>query len=77
MPGFKSRPASESQAPAETVETQARPDEIRPALTSEPPPSAPAPTPREPTEVVITQADPARPKKGGWWQRAKETLGGG
>ena len=28
------------------------------------------------TETVITQADPAHPKKGGWWQRARATLGG-
>ncbi|MFY9655607.1 MAG: Rne/Rng family ribonuclease [Methylocystis sp.] len=27
-------------------------------------------------EVVITQADPAAPKKGGWWQRARATFGG-
>ena len=32
--------------------------------------------PREPTEVVITQADPAQPKRGGWWSRAKATLSG-
>jgi ribonuclease E len=27
-------------------------------------------------EVVITQADPSAPKKGGWWQRARATFGG-
>ena len=31
--------------------------------------------PREPTEVVITQADPDRPKKGGWWQRVRTPFG--
>ena len=47
-------------------------------------PEAPAPVPadevrppREPTEVIITQADPSQPKRGGWWSRAKETLTGG
>jgi ribonuclease E len=35
----------------------------------------PAP-PRKPTETIITEADPNRPKKGGWWQRAKASLGG-
>ena len=30
-----------------------------------------------PTEVVITQADPRQPKKAGWWQRAKTSLGAG
>ena len=28
-------------------------------------------------ETVITSADPDQPKRGGWWQRAKATLGGG
>ncbi|MBM3561616.1 MAG: Rne/Rng family ribonuclease [Alphaproteobacteria bacterium] len=39
----------------------------------------PAPQPfvqREATEVVITQADPNRPKKGGWWQRVRTPFGG-
>ena len=31
---------------------------------------------RESTEVVITQADPDRPKKGGWWQRVRTPFGG-
>jgi len=31
---------------------------------------------RETTEVVITEADPNRPKKGGWWQRVKTPFGG-
>ncbi len=44
-------------------------------------PPAPEPTPqpvvqREATEVVITQADPNRPKKGGWWQRVRTPFGG-
>lgn len=28
------------------------------------------------SEVVITEADPSAPKKGGWWQRARATFGG-
>jgi ribonuclease E len=27
-------------------------------------------------QKVITEADPDRPKRGGWWQRAKATLTG-
>jgi len=50
--------------------------EERPLAAPEPLPVAPHVS-REPTEVVITEADPNRPKKGGWWQRAKATLGGG
>ncbi|WP_400769241.1 ribonuclease E/G [Methylosinus sporium] len=38
--------------------------------------AAPPAPPREPTETIITEADPNRPKKGGWWQRAKASLGG-
>jgi ribonuclease E len=38
--------------------------------------AAPPPPPRESTETIITHADPNRPKKGGWWQRAKASLGG-
>jgi ribonuclease E len=40
-------------------------------------------TPAQPPEhvlanqKVITEADPNRPKRGGWWQRAKATLTGG
>ncbi|CAN2533585.1 Ribonuclease+E [Methylocapsa aurea] len=49
---------------------------ISPApITSAPIAREPAP-PRESTETVITEADPNRPKKGGWWQRAKASLGG-
>jgi ribonuclease E len=38
----------------------------------------PAPVPEHvvANQTVITQADPDRPKRGGWWQRAKATLTG-
>jgi ribonuclease E len=48
-------------------------------ISREPPAPEPAPravAPREATEVVITQADPDRPKKGGWWQRVRTPFGG-
>ena len=48
------------------------------AVAAEPQPAvvvAPAP-PRERTEVVITEADPDKPKRGGWWSRAKASLSG-
>ncbi|GLI94605.1 Rne/Rng family ribonuclease [Methylocystis echinoides] len=45
----------------------AAPDAAAPEASVE---AAPAPVaPRKSTEVVITTADPAKPKKGGWWQR--------
>ncbi|HEY8124989.1 MAG TPA: Rne/Rng family ribonuclease [Methylocystis sp.] len=48
--------------------------QIAQPVTPEPEP-APRPAPREPTEVVITEADPERPKKGGWWQRVRTPFG--
>jgi ribonuclease E len=58
---------------------EAAPEE--PPLTESPAARAPEPVAVEtpagpepassPTEVVITTADPTRPKKGGWWQRAR------
>jgi ribonuclease E len=80
--------AAAPPAPAPTVEAEApsvpEPERPAPAPARAPEPEAPpAPAPitreasaprppREPTETVITQADPDRPKKGGWWQRAKD-----
>ncbi|MEF3368142.1 ribonuclease E/G, partial [Methylocystis sp. 9N] len=81
MPEFPPAPVNGDAAPvngeisAETtgaaivaVETAAPPPETAPP----PAPSAP----REPTQVVITEADPNRPKKGGWWQRVRTPFGG-
>jgi ribonuclease E len=54
---------------------------VQGAAESEAPP--PRRVPAQPPEhvaanqKVITQADPDRPKRGGWWQRAKATLTGG
>jgi ribonuclease E len=70
MPSFEPKPAPQSQPPAERLEAQQLP---RADETAAPAPVHPR---REPTQTVITEADPARPKKGGWWQRAKATLGG-
>ena len=54
---------------------------LEPTPTAVEPQSASAPqaerrVARESTEVVITQADPDRPKKGGWWQRVRTPFGG-
>ncbi|WP_046865291.1 Rne/Rng family ribonuclease [Microvirga massiliensis] len=38
-------------------------------------PTAPEPAP-EPVAVVLTPPDPDRPKRAGWWSRAKSVLGG-
>ena len=37
----------------------------------------PAPMPKPSPVVESTAVDPNRPKRGGWWQRAKDTLTGG
>jgi ribonuclease E len=75
--------APEAVAPVETPPAPSVAVEAPPAAEAvEAAPEAPATVaeevaPRPSTEVVITKADPAQPKKGGWWQRAKATLGGG
>ncbi len=51
-------PAAQAKTPAEVVTEQ----EIAQADT----PAAPPP---EPVHMVLTEPDPARPKRGGWWRR--------
>ena len=60
---------------APLAETKSTP--VAPEPVAAEPPAPRAPRPRPEGEVVITTADPAGPKKGGWWSRAKATLGGG
>ncbi|NBT96466.1 MAG: ribonuclease E/G [Methylocystaceae bacterium] len=59
---------------------QEEPARFDPSLAPEPEmthqPEAEVSRQRETTEVVITEADPNRPKKGGWWQRVKTPFGG-
>ncbi|TLG78832.1 ribonuclease E/G [Methylocystis sp. B8] len=67
--GAEIAPPAESRASAPAAQI----------VPSEAPAPQPAPQPvprREPTEVVITEADPNRPKKGGWWQRVRTPFGG-
>ncbi len=66
--------AAEAEAPK--VEP-ARPEPVAEAAPAvEEAPVAPAPTPeRKTSEVVITEADPAAPKKGGWWQKVRTPFG--
>ncbi len=61
----------------------AAPPPVVPAPEAEPvaaealPQPAPAPEPApEPVAVVLTPADPNRPKRAGWWSRTKAALGG-
>ena len=77
-----------SFAPEPAVAPIAAPVVSSPAPVADNPPVAPAApetvietlaaaAPREPTEVIITEAEPDRPKKGGWWQRVRTPFGGG
>ena len=59
----------EPATPAGSEREPARPDEVVP------PEPEPEPEP-EPVAVVLTPADPNRPKRGGWWSRAKTALTG-
>lgn len=79
---------TEAPAPApepQKVEAQeAAPAPLEPAAEkstaepAEPAPVAekPAPAPQQPELPVITQADPDKPKRSGWWARAKANLTG-
>ena len=52
-----------AQPPAAAIEEVAAPE----------PEAVPEP---EPVAVVLTPADPDRPKRAGWWSRAKSVLSG-
>jgi ribonuclease E len=80
-----SEPVAESPTMGDTVQPPVAPEpaqaingQATEASTheGEPPASQPEAPPPARNETVITQADPAHPKKGGWWQRARATLGG-
>jgi ribonuclease E len=80
---FPSEPVARAEAPVSSVAATsevsapepAKPEQAEPE-SAKPRAAAPAPVePRESTEVVITHADPAAPKKGGWWQRVKTPFG--
>jgi ribonuclease E len=80
-----SAPPVEAAAPSTPApEALPAPAEASAPAAPAPEPAAPpspivheaAAPPRKPTETIITEADPNRPKKGGWWQRAKASLGG-
>ncbi|MGO9755049.1 MAG: Rne/Rng family ribonuclease [Roseiarcus sp.] len=80
-----SEPVAEAETTGEVAQPPVAPEPAHPinfqgtatsAHDGEPPAAQPeAPSPVR-TETVITRADPAHPKKGGWWQRARATLGG-
>ncbi|MFC5294245.1 ribonuclease E/G [Bosea minatitlanensis] len=64
-------PAPAESAPAETPATAAAPEPATAEPAPAPEPEAPAASApaEEPVAVVLTQPDPTRPKRGGWWNR--------
>jgi len=69
-------PDAQSSASAEAAQSAEPPPpakESAPVADSAPEETRPA---SHAAEIVITEADPSRPKKGGWWQRARATFGG-
>ncbi len=79
---FAAPPAVEPAAPvAEVTETSApEPRAVVEApqqpVAVEPAAPAPKPAPRAPELPAITQADPDKPKRSGWWAKAKANLTG-
>jgi ribonuclease E len=63
-------------APAEVTEApRAAEPVIEPPVVEAPP--APEPVPAREAPLPEAEVDPARPKRTGWWAKAKQTLGGG
>ena len=65
-------PPAPVEIPAEAVIPPVQDERIE-MVVSEPPPPAPQP---EREELPEAEVDPDRPKRSGWWQRAKSTFGG-
>ncbi len=72
--------AETTPAPAHDAEAAAQAPaavEHKPAAPPEAPEAArPAPAARQPDLPAITEADPDKPKRSGWWARAKANLTG-
>ena len=86
----ESEAVSDEAAPAQEAGIAAAAEESRPTVTVEdpilaparpvaeapvPPPAPVVPEP-EPVAVVLTPPDPERPKRAGWWSKAKSVLSG-
>jgi len=78
-PAAATRPEPEAPRPAaqEPIVAPSQPAAPEPVAAQEP---APAPAPvvpePEPVTVVLTPPDPERPKRAGWWSKAKSVLSG-
>jgi ribonuclease E len=61
---------------ASAVETATVPVSAPEPVNATAPEPVPAPLPEAITTEPVVIADPNKPKKGGWWAKAKATLGG-
>jgi ribonuclease E len=71
---FAPEASSELAASHEETPRQAEPESPAPVTHHYEPAPEPEPVPAEP-EPVAAEPDPNRPKRSGWWQRAKASLG--
>jgi ribonuclease E len=67
---------SREPAYAERANGGAADEDAAPAADSVPEPAAPKLPEPEPVAVVLTPPDPDRPKRAGWWSKAKSVLSG-
>ncbi len=74
VPVSEPAPAPEPAAASEErIETKPAPQAAEEPVAEAPRPVIPEP---EPVAVVLTPPDPERPKRAGWWSKAKSVLGG-
>jgi ribonuclease E len=79
--GGLAQPAPEPVRPEGEPQTAARREELPAdgaveALQTAPEPAKPVEPEPEPVAVVLTPPDPDRPKRAGWWSKAKAAMGG-
>ena len=67
---------SRQPAQAERANGGAADEDAAPATEAAPEPAAPKLPEPEPVAVVLTPPDPDRPKRAGWWSKAKSVLSG-
>jgi ribonuclease E len=70
VPSHTSEPSAPSEPVSHAAEAKVTAEATRATPAAEPVAEAPAPEP------VSTPVDPNRPKRTGWWQRAKASIGG-
>jgi ribonuclease E len=72
---YDDQPRAKAEAAAEVAASPMSERSTAAEAPVEPAPLPPEPEP-EPVAVVLTPPDPNRPKRGGWWSKAKAALGG-